>query len=60
VAVLAAWCAERGLLLAELRTAGGTLEERFLELIAEPDADVVDEADGVAKPGGPARVGDAA
>ena len=60
VAVLAAWCAERGLLLAELRTTGGTLEERFLELIAEPDADVVDEADGVAKPGGPARVGDAA
>jgi ABC-2 type transport system ATP-binding protein len=39
VAVLAAWCAERGLLLAELRTTGGTLEERFLELIAEPDGD---------------------
>ncbi len=31
VAALAAWCAERGLLLAELRTTGGTLEERFLE-----------------------------
>ena len=39
VAVLAAWCAERGLLLAEMRTTGGTLEERFLELIAAPDAD---------------------
>ena len=38
VAVLAAWCAERGLLIAELRTTGGTLEERFLELIAAPDA----------------------
>jgi len=63
VAVLAAWCAERGLLLAELRTTGGTLEERFLELIAEPDADVVDEA-GIAGGGddasGPARIGDAA
>ncbi len=35
VAALAAWCAERGLLLAELRTTGGTLEERFLELIAD-------------------------
>ena len=34
VAVLAAWCSGRGLLLAELRTTGGTLEERFLELIA--------------------------
>jgi hypothetical protein len=34
VAALAGWCAERGLLLAELRTTGGTLEERFLELIA--------------------------
>ncbi len=40
VATLASWCAERGLLLAELRTTGGTLEERFLELIAETDGDV--------------------
>ncbi len=39
IAALASWCAARGLLLAELRTTGGTLEERFLELIAEPDAD---------------------
>ena len=38
VASLASWCAARGLLIAELRTTGGTLEERFLELIAEPDA----------------------
>lgn len=29
---LAAWCAERGLLVTELRTSGGTLEERYLEL----------------------------
>ena len=45
VAALADWCAERGLLLAELRTTGGTLEERFLALIAEPD-----EGDGTAGP----------
>lgn len=51
VAVLATWCAERGILLAEMRTTGGTLEERFLELIAEPEADVA---------GGPTRFGDAA
>ena len=58
VAVLAAWCAERGLLLAEMRTTGGTLEERFLELIAAPDVDdlatAVPTADGAA---GPARTG---
>ncbi len=35
IAALAGWCAGRGLLLAELRTSGGTLEERFLELIGE-------------------------
>ena len=29
---LAAWCTERGLLVTELRTSGGTLEERYLEL----------------------------
>jgi len=51
VAVLAAWCAERGLLLAELRTTGGTLEERFLELIAEPDVDDMDAAGPVARAG---------
>ena len=45
IAYLAHWCAQRGLLLAELRTSGSTLEERFLELVAgtgpgdtEPDA----------------------
>ncbi len=37
IATLATWCAGHGLLLAELRTTGGTLEERFLELIAQPD-----------------------
>ncbi|HUP54763.1 MAG TPA: ABC transporter ATP-binding protein [Methylomirabilota bacterium] len=32
VASLAAWCAERALLIVELRTGGGTLEETYLEL----------------------------
>ena len=32
VAALAAWCAARGLLIAELRTTGATLEERYLAL----------------------------
>jgi hypothetical protein len=35
IVFLADWCEQRGLLLAELQTSGGTLEERFLELIAE-------------------------
>ncbi|HSW41089.1 MAG TPA: ABC transporter ATP-binding protein [Patescibacteria group bacterium] len=71
VAILAAWCAERGLLLAEMRTTGGTLEERFLELIAKPAADrpgVSDVSDAVggtpdgdtAHAAGAARFGDAA
>lgn len=34
VAALSAWCAGRGVLIEELRTGGGTLEERFLELTA--------------------------
>jgi len=32
VAALSSWCAERGLLIAELRTSGATLEERYLAL----------------------------
>jgi ABC-2 type transport system ATP-binding protein len=39
VAGLAAWCAERGILIAELRTGGATLEERYLELTGEPPAE---------------------
>jgi ABC-2 type transport system ATP-binding protein len=35
IAFLADWCEQRGLLLAELQTSGGTLEDRFLELIEE-------------------------
>ena len=32
VATLSSWCAEHGLLIAELRTSGATLEERYLAL----------------------------
>jgi ABC-2 type transport system ATP-binding protein len=39
LAGLAGWCAERGLLIAELRTGGATLEERYLELTGEPPDD---------------------
>ncbi len=44
VATLAAWCADRGLVLTDLSTAGGSLEERYLELIGSdahpsPDGD---------------------
>jgi ABC-2 type transport system ATP-binding protein len=57
VADLAAWCAQRGLLIAEMRTTGGTLEERFLELIAAPDANDLTSAaragDGAAGANGP-------
>jgi ABC-2 type transport system ATP-binding protein len=38
VAALAAWCAERGLAITELRVGGGTLEERYLELVGERGA----------------------
>ena len=45
VARLAAWCAERGLLLTELRLGAASLEERYLELVG---ADVAAEAEGAA------------
>ncbi len=35
VAALAAWCAEHGRLIAELRTTGATLEERYLALTGD-------------------------
>jgi ABC-2 type transport system ATP-binding protein len=46
VAGLTAWCAERGILVAELRTGGATLEERYLELTGEPSPDATDGAAG--------------
>ena len=45
VAALATWCAERGLLLAELRLGAASLEERYLELVG---ADVAEEQEGAA------------
>lgn len=42
VAAIAAWCAERGLLIAELRVGAASLEARYLELVgaaaSEPEA----------------------
>jgi ABC-2 type transport system ATP-binding protein len=43
VAALASWCAERGLLLTELRLGAASLEERYLELVG---SDVASEAEG--------------
>jgi hypothetical protein len=31
--VIAAWCGARGALIVELRAGGGSLEERYVELI---------------------------
>ncbi len=45
VARLAAWCAERSLLITELRLGAASLEERYLELVG-PDAAA--ESEGVA------------
>jgi ABC-2 type transport system ATP-binding protein len=43
IAGLSAWCAERGLLITELRLGAASLEERYLELVG---ADVAEEAEG--------------
>jgi ABC-2 type transport system ATP-binding protein len=43
VAALAAWCAERGHLVTELRLGAASLEERYLELVG---ADAAAEAEG--------------
>jgi ABC-2 type transport system ATP-binding protein len=55
VARLAAWCAEHGASLVDLRTGGGSLEEHYLDLIGSLDADEGpdDESiprDGAARP----------
>jgi ABC-2 type transport system ATP-binding protein len=46
VSRLAAWCESRQLLVAELTTGGGTLEERYLELLAASAADDPVPGDG--------------
>ena len=39
VSLATAWCAARGVLVAELRTGGGTLEQRYLQLVgADPES----------------------
>jgi ABC-2 type transport system ATP-binding protein len=43
IARLAAWCADRGLLITELRLGSASLEERYLELVG---AEAADEAEG--------------
>jgi len=45
VAALSGWCAERGLLITELRLGAASLEERYLELVG---TDVTAEAEGAA------------
>jgi len=40
---LADWCATRGVLIADLRSGGGTLEERYLELIGAAGAETLEE-----------------
>jgi ABC-2 type transport system ATP-binding protein len=44
VAALASWCEARGALIVELRTGGGSLEERYLELIGSTADDPLDAA----------------
>jgi ABC-2 type transport system ATP-binding protein len=41
IAALAAWCAEAGIQIVELRAAAATLEERYLELTGDRDVEVV-------------------
>ncbi len=48
VAALAAWCADRGLLIMDLRLGAASLEERYLELVG---ADVAAEAPADAEAG---------
>jgi ABC-2 type transport system ATP-binding protein len=38
ISALTSWCAERGILVVELRVGGATLEERYLELVRGPQA----------------------
>ena len=44
VAAVAAWCASAGRLVVELRTAGGTLEDVYLELVGRRDGGTSDGA----------------
>jgi ABC-2 type transport system ATP-binding protein len=57
VARLAAWCADRGVLVTDLRLGSASLEERYLELVG---ADVAPEVGGVTEVGGAPEVAGAA
>jgi len=57
VAALAGWCADRGLLITELRVGAASLEERYLELVGE---DAAAEAEGIDRAAGVADVEGAA
>ena len=46
LASLTGWCAARGLLIAELRTTGATLEERYLALTDGDPAEPIESVDG--------------
>jgi ABC-2 type transport system ATP-binding protein len=46
IARLASWCAQRGLLLMELQTSGGSLEDVYLELTGDREALIEAVADG--------------
>jgi ABC-2 type transport system ATP-binding protein len=50
IASIAAWCAERGAMIVELRTGGATLEERYLELIGAAGVDDEDDDEPAARP----------
>jgi len=55
IKTLAAWCAARGTLIVELRSGGGSLEERYLDLIGSLGPDGEPEADEPASAEPPSR-----
>jgi ABC-2 type transport system ATP-binding protein len=55
IAAIAEWCAQRGVMIAELRTGGATLEERYLELIGAAGADDEDVDEPAAPTSGRGR-----
>jgi ABC-2 type transport system ATP-binding protein len=57
IAGLAAWCAARGALIVDLRSGGGTLEERYLELIGTAGDESLDGQGGEGGGGGDALPG---
>jgi ABC-2 type transport system ATP-binding protein len=57
VASLAGWCEAHGAQIVELRTGGGSLEERYLELIGAAGDESLDKSDGVDAAGDAGRAG---